>query len=203
MRAYVLRRLLQMIPLLLGISTITFMLLHLAPGDFLNQMAENPAISAETIEQMRQAFGLDRPWYVQYGLYLRNIFLHFDFGESFSRRQPVFQILRESLGNTVILATAAAGVTWGLAIPLGVLAAARQHTWIDRALSLLAFVTQPGPDPIFCPRSRLNCAACSWTWRMLYRSNSTKLTSPQLKRQSPRAFSSVIASIADRHFLRP
>ena len=67
MRTYVLRRLLQTIPLLFGISLITFLLLQLAPGDFLNQMAENPGISAETIEAMRVRFGLDKPWYVQYG----------------------------------------------------------------------------------------------------------------------------------------
>ena len=67
MRTYVLRRVLQTIPLLLGISLMTFLLLQLAPGDFLNQMAENPGISAETIEAMRVRFGLDKPWYVQYG----------------------------------------------------------------------------------------------------------------------------------------
>ena len=77
MRTYVLRRLLQTIPLLLGISLITFLLLQLAPGDFLNQMAENPGISAETIEAMRVRFGLDKPWYVQYGIYLRNVVLLF------------------------------------------------------------------------------------------------------------------------------
>ena len=71
MRTYVLRRVLQTIPLLFGISLITFLLLQLAPGDFLNQMAENPGISAETIEAMRVRFGLDKPWYVQYGIYLR------------------------------------------------------------------------------------------------------------------------------------
>ena len=87
MRTYVLRRLLQTIPLLLGISLMTFLLLQLAPGDFLNQMAENPGISAETIEAMRVRFGLDKPWYVQYGIYLRNVIFNFDFGQSFSRHQ--------------------------------------------------------------------------------------------------------------------
>src|SRR5256885_7755044 len=104
MRTYVLRRALQTIPLLLGISLITFLLLQLAPGDFLNTMAENPGISAETIDAMRHRFGLDQPWYVQYGLYLKNVFLRLDFGESFSRHQPVFQVLREGMLNTLILA---------------------------------------------------------------------------------------------------
>lgn len=146
MWSYIARRFLQIIPLLLGISALTFLLLQLAPGDFLNQMAENPAISAETIEAMRRRFGLDRPWYVQYAIYLRNVVLHFDFGQSFSRHQPVFTVLAEGLGNTLLLATAAALVTWLLAIPLGVLAAVRQHSWVDRVLSVVAFVWLSIPE---------------------------------------------------------
>jgi peptide/nickel transport system permease protein len=145
-RTYVLRRFLQMIPLLFGISALTFMLLQLAPGDFLNQMAENPAISPATIDAMRRRFGLDQPWYVQYGLYLRNVILHFDFGESFSRHQPVFTVIREGLGNTLILAIAAAVVTWGLALPLGIWAAVRQYSWIDKTLSLVAFIWLSIPE---------------------------------------------------------
>jgi len=135
-----------MIPLLFGISALTFILLQLAPGDFLNQMGENPAISPATIEAMRRNFGLDRPWYIQYGLYLRNILLHFDFGESFSRHQPVFTVIREGLSNTLVLAVAAAIVTWGLALPLGIWAAVRQYSWIDKALSLIAFVWLSIPE---------------------------------------------------------
>ena len=146
MKTYVLRRLLQTIPLLIGISVLSFILLQMAPGDFLNQMAENPAISPATIDAMRRNFGLDRPWYVQYGLYVRNILLHFDFGESFSRHQPVFTVIREGLANTLLLAGAAAVVTWGLAIPLGVWAAVRQYSWVDKTLSLVAFVWLSVPE---------------------------------------------------------
>jgi peptide/nickel transport system permease protein len=146
MRTFILRRALQTIPLLLGISALTFLLLQLAPGDFLNTMAENPAISPETIAAMRTRFGLDQPWWVQYGLYLKNIFLHLDFGESFSRHQPVFLVLREGLMNTLLLAIAAAIVTWGLAIPLGVWAAVRQYSWVDKSLSLVAFLWLSVPE---------------------------------------------------------
>jgi peptide/nickel transport system permease protein len=146
MRTYILRRVLQTIPLLVGISALTFLLLQLAPGDFLNQMAENPSISAETIEAMRRNFGLDQPWYVQYGRYLRNVVLHLDFGESFSRHQPVFDVLREGLQNTLLLAGASALVTWGLAIPLGIWAAVKQHSWIDRGLSFIAFIWLSIPE---------------------------------------------------------
>jgi peptide/nickel transport system permease protein len=145
MRTYIARRLLQIVPLLFGIAALTFLLLYLAPGNFLNTMAENPAISSETLEAMRRNFGLDKPAYVQFLLYLRNL-LHGDFGESFSRHQPVFTVLREGVANTLILAVAAATVTWGLAIPLGVWAAVRQHTWVDRVLSFCAFVWLSVPE---------------------------------------------------------
>ena len=146
MRTFLLRRLLQTIPLLFGISALTFVLLQLAPGDFLATMADNPQISATALDAMRHRFGLDQPWWVQYLLYLKNIFLHLDFGDSFSRHQPVFTVLRSGLANTLLLASAAALVTWGLAIPLGVLAAVRQYSWTDRSLSFLAFLWLSVPE---------------------------------------------------------
>jgi peptide/nickel transport system permease protein len=145
MRAYVVRRLLQTVPLLLGISALTFALLQLAPGDYLNQMAENPAISTETLEAMRREFGLDRPAWIQYLLYVGNL-ARGDFGESFSRHQPVLAVLREGLFNTLLLAVAAALVTWALAVPLGVIAAVRQHSWVDRGLSFVAFLWLSVPE---------------------------------------------------------
>jgi peptide/nickel transport system permease protein len=146
MRTYIFRRILQTVPLLVGISALTFALLQIAPGDFLSQMAENPSISTETLDAMRRNFGLDRPWYVQYARYLQNVVLHMDFGQSFSRRQPVFTVLREGLTNTLLLAGASALVTWGLAIPLGMWAAVKQHSWIDRILSFLAFIWLSVPE---------------------------------------------------------
>ncbi len=146
MRIFLLRRLLQTVPLLFGISALTFVLLQLAPGDFLATMAENPQVSTATLDAMRHRFGLDQPWWVQYLLYLKNIFLHLDFGESFARHQPVFSVLKTGLANTLLLASAAAVVTWGLAIPLGVIAAVRQYGWADRTLSFTAFVWLSVPE---------------------------------------------------------
>ena len=145
MRTYVLRRLLQTIPLLLGISALTFTLMKLAPGDFLDQMADDPMVSAERVAAMRHSFGLDRPAWEQYLLYLRNV-ARGDFGESFARHQPVFVVLREALGNTLLLAVAAALVTWCLAIPLGTLAAVRRNRFADRATSAIAFLGLSIPE---------------------------------------------------------
>src|SRR4026209_417999 len=99
-------------------------------------MAENPGISAETIEAMRVRFGLDKPWYIQYAIYLRNVLLHFDFGQSFARHQPVFDVISEGFTNTLILACAAAFITWVLAIPLGVVAAVKPESWLERGAAV-------------------------------------------------------------------
>jgi peptide/nickel transport system permease protein len=120
--------------------------MHLAPGDFLSQLEINPQISPETIASMRERFGLDRPWPVQYLLWLKNIFLKHDFGESFSRHQPVFQVLAPAAVNSLVLALAAALVTWLVALPLGILAAVKQNTWVDRAASLVAVLGISVPE---------------------------------------------------------
>lgn len=148
MIAYIARRLLQVVPLLLVVSVLTFALLHLAPGDFLSTVAENPQVSAESLDRMRRAFGLDQPAWLQYLLYVKNVALHFDLGQSFTYHQPVAKVLLARLGNTLLLACAAALVTWGLAVPLGVLAAMRQHSWVDRLLSVFAFGWLSVPEVI-------------------------------------------------------
>jgi len=137
---------LHLIPVLLGISFLTFLLIHLAPGDFLSQVEINPQVSPETIASMRERFGLDKPWPVQYLLWIKNIFLKLDFGESFSRHQPVFQVLAPAAMNSLGLALAAALVTWVLALPLGILAAVKQHSWVDRVASLVAVLGISVPE---------------------------------------------------------
>jgi peptide/nickel transport system permease protein len=149
LRTFLLRRLISTVPLLMGVTLLAFLLIYLAPGDFLSQMAENPTITPETIEAMRRKFGLDQPWFVQYFLWLKNVFLHLDFGESFAYRQPVFSVIIPRLGNTLILAVSAAIVAWGLAIPLGIVSAVRQYSWVDKSASLFAFLGLSIPELFF------------------------------------------------------
>ena len=162
MRTYLLRRVLTLIPLLLGVTLLAFLLTYLAPGDFLSQMAENPMLSAETIDQMRRKFGLDQPWYVQYALWLKNVFLHLDFGESFAYRQPVFEVIAPRLGNTLLLALAAAVVAWGLAIPLGILSAVKQYKWQDKVASFTAFLGLSIPEIFFALLLMYFAAKTGW-----------------------------------------
>ena len=92
-----------MIPLLFGITFFSFMIISLAPGDYITAMSQNPQITQNTIDGLRAKFGLDRPWYIQYAKWLWNA-LHLDFGYSFANQVPVFSLISERLVNTMLLA---------------------------------------------------------------------------------------------------
>lgn len=137
-----------MIPLLLGITFFSFMIISFAPGDYLTDMSQNPQVSAQTIEDLRARFGLDRPWYIQYGKWLWNA-AHLDFGYSFANQVPVFSLIRVRMFNTLILALSAAIFAWGLSIPLGIISAVRQNTWVDRSASFVSFLGLSIPEVFF------------------------------------------------------
>ena len=98
MISLILRRLLALLPVLLGISLLSFLLIQLAPGDYLSQMSMDPSVSRESLEGMRREFGLDKPAWQQYAIYLKNIVLKGDFGYSFSRRD-VWRGIRQRLAR--------------------------------------------------------------------------------------------------------
>lgn len=148
MRTFIIKRLLHMIPLLLGITLLSFMIISFAPGDFLTTMSQNPQISAETIEALRAKYGLDKPWFIQYIIWLWNAF-HLDFGYSFANQVPVFTLIGQRMLNTLVLALSAALFAWGLSIPLGIVSAVRQNTWVDRTASFVAFVGLSIPEVFF------------------------------------------------------
>lgn len=137
-----------MIPLILGITFFSFMIISLAPGDFLTTMSQNPQITTETIEGLRIKFGLDQPWYIQYAKWLWNV-LHLDFGYSFANQVPVFTLIGQRMFNTFILALSAALFAWGLSIPLGIISAVKQNTWIDRSASFVSFIGLSIPEVFF------------------------------------------------------
>jgi peptide/nickel transport system permease protein len=145
MLKFLLRRLAQMIPLLLGITMISFVVMQLAPGDFLTQMQQDPRISADAIETLRRQYGLDRPWYQQYFLWLANA-VRLNFGYSLAYHVPVTALIGERMFNTFVLSLASLTFAWTLAIPLGIIAAVRRNSWIDRAASFFSFagISIPG-----------------------------------------------------------
>jgi peptide/nickel transport system permease protein len=154
MLAFITRRLLQAIPLLLGASFLTFFLINQSPGNYLTKMKLNPQVSREYIEAEEKRLGLDRPWIVSYGLWLKGIVWgdnsHWtppwkeggalNFGYSFAQKRPVFDIIWERAGNTALISLCAMLFSWCVAVPLGILAGAKQYSWIDKIASGMAFL---------------------------------------------------------------
>ena len=138
MLRFILKRLVTMIPLLIGISFLCFLILRLSPGDFVQSLYSGDQFSDQIRQQVTHEFGLDKPWPVQYLLWLGNA-CRLNFGISLATRQPVAAMLWERMGNTLILSICSMIVAWGLAIPLGIISAVKRNSIIDRLCSLLAF----------------------------------------------------------------
>lgn len=143
--AWVLRRGLQTGLTLLLASALCFTIIQWAPGDYLDTLEQNPTISPETIAALRAQFGLDRPAVEQYFRWLGQV-LRGNWGESFSYRQPVAQLLAERVPATLLLSLVSLGVTWSVAIPLGVVAAVNQNRWPDRVLQVFSYLLQGFPS---------------------------------------------------------
>lgn len=141
----VLRRLLQGIPTLILISLLSFLLLQLAPGDFLDQLRLDPTVGADFIEQETARLGLDRPIWQQYFIWVSNL-LRGDLGNSYTYRIPVVSLLVSRAGATLLLALAAVVVTWSIAVPMGILSAMRHNTRVDRALQITSYIGQAMPS---------------------------------------------------------
>ena len=143
---YVAKRLLQALLTLLLASALSFFIIQLAPGDFLDTLRQNPKISPETIEAYRKQFGLDRSWAEQYFLWLWQIVTRGDFGRSFVYQRSVSSLLWERITATLLLAIASLILTWAIAIPLGIIAAVNQNKSIDRILQVVSYTGQGFPS---------------------------------------------------------
>jgi len=143
---YILKRLLQAVLTLLLASALSFIIIQLAPGDYLDTLKENPKISPERIEQLRRQFGLDKSWFEQYFLWIWQIISQGNFGTSFVYQRSVSSLLWERVPATLQLAIASLLVTWVIAIPLGIIGAVNQNRWIDRILRVISYIGQGFPS---------------------------------------------------------
>lgn len=146
--AYVVKRLLQSAFTLLLASALSFLIIQLAPGDFLDSFRQDPRISAETLKAFREQFGLDQPVLQQYWLWLKEIVTHGNFGVSFAYQRPVTDLLWERMFATLLLAVASLAITWAIAIPLGIVGAVNQNQQIDRIFRVLSYIGQGFPTLI-------------------------------------------------------
>ncbi|OYW66963.1 MAG: ABC transporter permease [Bosea sp. 12-68-7] len=142
---FILTRLLQAVPVVLGVVVLNFLLLQLAPGDAATVLAgEAGGAPAEYVEQLRARFGLDKPVLVQLGLYLKNI-LFLDLGFSFRNNAPVLGLILDRLWPTLLLMGATLVISVGGGVLLGVIAAIGVRTWRDHLISVAAVIAYATP----------------------------------------------------------
>lgn len=139
MGRYIVRRVIQAVPLLLGISVVSFAILRAVPGGPLSAYENNPYVTDEDLERLARAFGLDRPLHEQYLVWLGK-FVTLDWGYSYAAHLPVLQMIGERLVATAYLMLTAYVVTLLIAIPVGMLTAYRQYSWFDNLVTGGTFV---------------------------------------------------------------
>ncbi|MBU6286835.1 MAG: ABC transporter permease [Chloroflexota bacterium] len=145
MLAYTFQRLLLSIPTIFVISVLSFVLIQLPPGDFLTSYAATLAamgeqMSGDTLQLLREAYGLDQPIYVQYYKWVWGILSRGDFGLSLEWRQPVASLIWERMGLTIALTLSTLLFTWLLAIPIGIYSATNQYSFFDYLFTTIGFI---------------------------------------------------------------
>jgi peptide/nickel transport system permease protein len=155
---FVLRRLLSVVPLVLGTATLVFLLVEAAPGDPFDALRE-PGVSPRAALRLHEAFGADRPFLARYVGWLDGL-LHGDFGTSWSYRQPAAALVREAALNTLILAGPALFLQFALGVAVGFVAARSRGGFVDRSLSTAAAALYSIPS---------YCLALPLTWLLAVR----------------------------------
>ena len=145
MGTYLIRRLIQTIPVILLISVILFFLVRLAPGGPLAEAERNPNVTAEQIQLLRERLGLDQPLPVQYVRWMGQILREGDLGRSIKFHRPVSTMIVERIPNTFILVGTSFVMTLLIAIPVGVLSAYRSYSLFDYAATTVTFIGQAVP----------------------------------------------------------
>lgn len=144
MKEYILHRLLLLIPTVLGVTLIVFLMMHLIPGDPVALLLGD-YYTQEVADAIRQEYGLDRPLYMQYGLWLKRMITG-DWGNSIIARRPIFDDLIRRLPITVELVILAMSVALLIAIPAGILAALRPYSWHDYGAMTTALIGVSIPE---------------------------------------------------------
>lgn len=140
-----------MLPLLILVSIISFGLIQVMPGDYLTRARMNPQVTQETLNKMMASYGLDKPFYVQYWLWFKQIITKGNFGTSFETMRPVYWTLfmGDRLMWTLIIASTTMLLTWLIALPLGIYSATHQYKPSDHTLTFFGFLGLSVPNFFF------------------------------------------------------
>ena len=145
MASYILKRILSLIPTFFGATFLAFLIIQMAPGDYLTQLELDPKVTPETIARLRAQFGLDRPFHEQYLLWMHNL-LHLNLGYSFAYQAPVLEIVWPRVLNSMVLVVPSTVLLFLIAVPVGVYGALRQYSLGDRVVSFLAYLRPAIPN---------------------------------------------------------
>lgn len=145
---YIVRRILYIIPMLIGISSLSFFIMQLAPGDALTVLEMSPDIAPEVLEAMRARFWLDLPPHMQYVRWLQQL-LKGDMGHSFLWHAPVTWVIKQRIWNSLLLTVVSTFIGWLVAIPIGIHSAVNQYSWSDKVLTFFAFIGVSIPNWFF------------------------------------------------------
>ncbi len=148
---YILKRLVYMIPTLIGMSIISFAIIQLPPGDYLTSLMSTLAdggapIDPATVERLRAQYGLDQPVWVQYGKWMTGILTRGDFGFSFEWNQPVSEVIWSRMGSTLAISFAALIFVWAVSLPIGIYSAVRRNSVGDHVFTFFGFIGLAVPN---------------------------------------------------------
>lgn len=141
---YVIRRIVQLVPLLMAVSIISFILVELPPGDFLTQyigqLKRFGDVSEAEIASLKVRYGLDKPLYQRYFMWMWNIIRYGDFGKSLEWNKPVSEVIGERIGLTIVISISTLIFSWVVAVGIGIYSAVHQYTLRDYAFTFLGFI---------------------------------------------------------------
>jgi peptide/nickel transport system permease protein len=145
MIAFIVRRILQMVPLLIALSVLIFAIIQLPPGDFvttrINQLrVAGVEMEGAQIQRLVSMYNLDKPLYEQYLLWIKGILLEGDLGRSMESERRVNDVIGDRLALTMVVSLLSLAFTWALAVPVGIVAATRQYSIFDYAASFIGFI---------------------------------------------------------------
>jgi peptide/nickel transport system permease protein len=151
MLGYIFKRVLYMIPTLFGMSLISFLIIQLPPGDYLTSMIATMSDSGQTvdpaqIERLKEIYGFDDPFYVQYLKWIWGIVSRGDFGYSFEWGQPVSGLIWARMGSTLVISLLSLLFVWIVALPIGIYSAVRRHFIGDHVFTFLGFIGLAVPN---------------------------------------------------------
>ncbi|MEI9961922.1 MAG: ABC transporter permease [Limisphaerales bacterium] len=135
--------------------------MSLTPGGYFESLRQNPQISPETIARLQAKYHLDKPWYIQYCYWLKSA-AQLDFGYSVQYKISATSLIFTRLWNTFILSFFALLIAWLIAVPLGIWAAVKRDTWVDRGCSFIAFIGLSVPDVLLALLALLFAASTGW-----------------------------------------